>query len=63
MCLIRRTIAYLCPNMINFDVVDFSECRSEVVMFLMTLGVHREIAEINESTRFFECIIFLSCTV
>ena len=24
MCFIRRTIAYLCPNMINFDAVNFS---------------------------------------
>ena len=34
MCFIRRTIAYLCLNMINFHAVDFSECRSEEVMFL-----------------------------
>ena len=32
MCFIRRTIAYLCPNTINFDVVDFSERRSEDVI-------------------------------
>ena len=25
--------------MINFDAVDFSECRSEEVMFLLTLSV------------------------
>ena len=31
---------YLCPNMINLNVVDFSECRSEEVMFLLTLSVH-----------------------
>ena len=29
----RRTIAYLCPN-INFDVTDFSERRSEEVISL-----------------------------
>ena len=39
MCIIRRTIAYLCLNMINFDEVDFSERRSEEVMFLLTLRV------------------------
>ena len=32
MCLIRITIDNLCPNMINFDAVDFSECRSEEVI-------------------------------
>ena len=36
---IRRTIAYLCLNMINFDAVDFSEHRSEEVMFLLMLSV------------------------
>ena len=35
--LIRRTIAHLCLN-INFDAVDFSERRSEEVMFLLTLS-------------------------
>ena len=39
MCVIRRIIAYLCLNMINFDAVDFSERRSEEVMFLLTLSV------------------------
>ena len=41
MCFIRRTtcIAYLCLNMINFHAVDFSECHSEEVMFLLTLSV------------------------
>ena len=39
MCLLR-TILYLCPNMIHFDAVDFSECRSEEVMFLLTLSVY-----------------------
>ena len=32
MCFIRRTIAYLCLNMINFDAVDLSEHRSEEVI-------------------------------
>ena len=36
---IWRIVAYLCPNMIYFDVVDFSEHRSEEVMFLLTLSV------------------------
>ena len=39
MCLLRITLASLCPNMIHFDEVDFSECRSEEVMFLLTLSV------------------------
>ena len=31
---IRRTIAYLCPNMNNFDVVGFIErCSEEVISF------------------------------
>ena len=34
MCSMRSIIAYLCPNIINFDVVEFSERRSEKVMFL-----------------------------
>ena len=34
MCLVRSTIANLCRIMI-----DFNECRSEEVMFLLTLGV------------------------
>ena len=32
MCFIRRTVAYVCLNMINFDEVDFSERRSEEVI-------------------------------
>ena len=39
MCLLRNIIAYMCPKMINFDAVDFSECRSEEVMFLLMLSV------------------------
>ena len=39
MCLIMSIKAYLCQNMINCDVVDFSECRSEEVMFLLMLSV------------------------
>ena len=39
MCFIRITIAYLCLKMIDFDAVDFSERRSEEVMFLLTLSV------------------------
>ena len=40
MCLVRSTIAKLCPNVIHFDALDFSECRSEKVMFLLTLSVY-----------------------
>ena len=32
MCFIRRTIAYLCLNLINFEAVDFSERSSEEVI-------------------------------
>ena len=31
--------AYLCPNIINFDGMDFSEHRPEEVMFLLTRSV------------------------
>ena len=42
MCFMRKTIAYLCLNMINFDAVDFSERRSEEVIsfFDARLGVY-----------------------
>ena len=40
MCL-SITLANLRPNIINFYVVDFSKCRSEEVMFLLTLSVCR----------------------
>ena len=36
----RSTIAYQCPNLINFHVVDFNEHRSEEVMFLLMLSVY-----------------------
>ena len=32
--------AHLCPNIINFDALDFSERRPEEVMFLLTLSVY-----------------------
>ena len=42
MCFKRIIVAYLCPNMINFDAEDFSEHRSEEVIcfIIMTLSVH-----------------------
>ena len=41
MCFIGITIANLCPYiMINLDNLDCSECRSEEVMFLLTISVH-----------------------
>ena len=40
MCLIRSIKAYLCVNMINFDAVDFSECRFEEVISLYWLSVY-----------------------
>ena len=36
----KRTIIYLRPNVIHFVEVDFSERRSEEVMFLLMLSVH-----------------------
>ena len=48
--LLRSIKAYLCPNIINFDSMDFSECRPEevisfflrsVYMFLRFYGVNR----------------------
>ena len=39
-CLIRITIANLCPNMTHFDAQDFSWCCLEEVMFLWMLSVH-----------------------
>ena len=38
--LLRSIKAYSCPNIINFDSVDFSERRPEEVMFLLTLNVY-----------------------
>ena len=37
--LLRSIKAYLYPNIIKFDSVDFNERRPEEVMFLLTLGV------------------------
>ena len=37
--LARSTIANVCPIMINFNALDFNECHSEEVMFLLTLSV------------------------
>ena len=33
--LIRRTVTYLCPNLVNFDEGDFSECRSIFFFFFL----------------------------
>ena len=40
MCLLRIHLPNLCPNMNHFDGVDFSECHSEEVMFLLTLSLY-----------------------
>ena len=40
MCLVRSTIAKLCPNMIHFDALDFSECRSEEVISFFWRSVY-----------------------
>ena len=39
-CLIRSTIANLCPIMVYFNTLDFNECRSEEVIILLTLSVY-----------------------
>ena len=39
MCLVRSSIANLCPIMSHFNALDFIECRSEEVMFLLMLSV------------------------
>ena len=33
MCLIWSSVPYPSPDMINFDTVDFGECRSEEVIY------------------------------
>ena len=38
MCLVRSTLANMCPIKIHFNALDFNECRSEV-MFLLMLSV------------------------
>ena len=38
--ILRSIKAYLCPNIINFDSVDFSERRPEEVMFFLTLSAY-----------------------
>ena len=39
MCVLRINLPNLCTNMNHFNAVDFSECHSEEVMFLLTLSV------------------------
>ena len=39
---LRINLPNLCPNMNHFDAVDFSECHSEEVMFLLTLSVQTQ---------------------
>ena len=38
--LLRSIKAYLCPNMINFDAVDFSECHPEEVISFFWRSVY-----------------------
>ena len=40
MCLLRINLPNLCPNMNNFDVVDFSECHSEEVISFFWRSVY-----------------------
>ena len=58
MCFIRKTIAYLCLNMINFDAVDFSECRSEEVMFHLMLCV---LHKLHFTKKFTQLVLISNC--
>ena len=50
MCIMRRNSAYLCPNMINFNVVYFSERHSEEGdTFVLTLSVVLQDYSINQA--------------
>ena len=40
MCLVRRTMANLCPIMIHFNALDFNECRSEEVISFFWRSVY-----------------------
>ena len=40
MCLLRINLPNLCPNMNNFDAVDFSECHSEEVISFFGRSVY-----------------------
>ena len=40
MCLVRTTIANLCPIMIHFNALDFNECRSEEVISFFWRSVY-----------------------
>ena len=40
MCFIRRTIPFMCLNMINFDAVDFNESRCEEVISFFWRSVY-----------------------
>ena len=51
MCLIGSIKAYLCPNMINFNALDFSEHRSEEVIILLTFSV--VLVDLNEFSSIF----------
>ena len=44
MCLImnRKNYSFLCPNMIYFDAVDFSECRSKEVISFFWRSVYSQ---------------------
>ena len=73
MCLIRITMANLCPNMIHFNTFDFSEGRSEEVISFFWCSVYitlrlQSMEKINSeishsliSTFFKHFIILLDC--
>ena len=44
MFILRSIKAYLCPNMINFDAVDFSERRPEEVISFFWRSVYEKVS-------------------
>ena len=50
MCFYEDNLAYLCPNIINFNVVDFREhCSEEVIKFLLMLSVDLAQCHLHQS--------------
>ena len=57
MCLLRINLPNLCPNMNHFDSVDFSECHSEKVMFLLTLSLVRKFLNRQSTERLIHAFV------
>ena len=63
MRLLRINLPNLCPNMNHFDAVDFSECHSEEVMFLLTLSVDFMIVVSNTKSMWLPFHFVIGCSV